>query len=121
MQSQNVDSLLTEATDLLYRAEDELSRPEEDVATFAVCQHSRQALMKSIIYFLLKNGIDPKEPATLESLLIQCKESDERFKDIDAGHIACTHEENSDDYCTSISHVSSCFDTARMVHNLIIK
>ncbi len=119
MQSQGDDFLLNEATQLLETAEESLNRPAEDVAAYMVCHNSRQALMHTMSYFLLKNNIQPKEPATLSSLWNQCKSEDARFQELDITHIDCRHEEGEEGYCLGTEKVSSCFKTARLVHGIV--
>lgn len=119
MQAHDFDFLLTEATELLETADNELSRPQEDVTTHTICHKSRQALVNAMTYFLFTKDIQPHEPVTIDKLFLQCKSADKRFADIDMSEISCSDEENSDKVCFSVGKVSSCYQTAKLIHGLI--
>jgi len=119
MQTQDFDFLLNEATQLLEMADNELSRPHEDVTTISVCQNSRQSLINAMTYFLFTKDIRPYEPVSIESLMLQCKAADSRFNDVDLSVIECAHEENSQSVCYSVSKVNSCYETAKVILGLI--
>ena len=119
MNAQDIDYLINEATELLERADRELNRPHEDVTTHTVCHTARQALVNSMTYFLFTMDIQPDEPVSIESLLVQCKSADERFRNVDISVISCGNEVNSDKVCYSVGKVSSCYDTAKLIHGLV--
>lgn len=119
MQNPEVDILINEANDLIKTAKEELSRSEEDVTSHLICHNARQAIINSLTYFLFKNGIEPNEPVTVESLLEQCKAEDGRFQLVKIKHIDCRNDEKSEEYCLSVAKVDSCFGTAQMIHGIV--
>jgi hypothetical protein len=118
MEAKNIDVLLQEATRLLELAENETYRSKEDVASFLICHNSRQALINSMSYYLIKNNIILIEPVTADSLWKQCQEQDGRFQEVNMSTINCKHEENSERYCLSVNKVSSCYDTAKIIYGI---
>ena len=119
MKNSKSDFLLNEADQLLKKANDQLSRSEEDVASYMVCQNSRKALKNSLIYFLFKNGIEPEEPVTIQHLMNQCRAEDARFDNVEIKNILCRHDKDDEEYCLSVGKVSGCFDSARLIRNLV--
>lgn len=121
MRTQNTDFLLNEAGQLIKAAKNDLSLAEEGIVNYMVCQNSRQALIKSMTYFLFKNGVEPKGLVTTENLLKQCREVDPRFKKVDLSNVLCRHQEGDDEYCLSTDKVSKCFRSAEEVHSIVAK
>ncbi len=119
MKNSKSDFLLNEADQLLKMATDQLSRSEEDVSAYTVCHNSRKALKNSLTYFLFRNGIEPKEPVTLQSLMDQCRAEDARFDNIDIKNYDCRHQEGEEEYCLSVGKVSGCYDSAKLIRNLV--
>lgn len=119
MQNPQADFLLNEADQLLKMANDELSRSEEDVSSFMVCQNSRKALKNALTYFLFKNSIEPKEPVTIQNLLNQCREEDARFQNVEIKNFNCRHDKGEEEYCLSTGKVSGCFDSAKLIRGMV--
>ena len=119
MKNSQSDFLLNEADQLLKKANDQLSRAEEDVAAYMVCQNSRKALKSSLTYFLFKNGVEPKEPVTIQNLMNQCREEDARFENVDIKNFNCRHDKEDEEYCLSVGKVSGCFDSAKLIRRLV--
>ena len=113
MQGQNIDILIQEADQLLNSAINEISRSEEDVTTFMVCQNSRQSIINYLASYLIKNDVSLKEPVTLASLLSQCRDLDGRFDLIDISQIFCRHDEEDEEYCLNVQKVNSCLNVAK--------
>lgn len=104
---------------MLDRAENEMSRPGEDVVTHLVCQSSRHSLYNYLVGYLLSNGIEPESPVTLAKLLFQCRALDDRFKELDITSVRCRFEVHDDDYCLELESVGHCYDVARKAQKIV--
>ncbi len=120
MQTQNVDILIKEADQLLNTAEAELQRSAEDVTAYLVCHNSRQSINNYLVSYLIKNGVELKQPVTMASLMDQCRSLDGRFDLIDISEIFCRHEESDDDYCLNVEKVSDCLRIAKQTRGIAI-
>jgi len=120
MQTQNVDFLINEADELLNFAKDELSRSKEDVASFLVCHNSRKSILNYLTSFLMREGIDPKQPMTMANLMDQCQNEDARFENLDISDILCRFEDHEEEYCLSVEKVKECMDVAELVRGLVV-
>jgi HEPN domain-containing protein len=119
MQTNNPDFLLNEADQLLNMANEEMCRSEEDVAAYMICQNSRKALKNFMTYFLFRNGVEPKQPVTLENLKEQCSDEDGRFQEVDLSPINCRHDEGEEEYCLSVHKVGQCLEIAQLVRGIV--
>ena len=120
MEKQNVDVLLKEADQLLERASEEIQRSEEDVIAYMVCHSSRQSIINYLASYLIKNGEALNEPATMDTLMDQCRSIDGRFNLIDISPIACSHDEHDDAYCTNLNKVSECLEIAKTTRSIVV-
>lgn len=120
MEKQNVDVLITEADQLLERANEEIQRSEEDVIAYMVCHSSRQSIKNYLASFLINNGEAMKEPVTMASLMDQCRSIDGRFDLIDISPISCSHEVHDEDYCTNVNKVTECLQIAKQTRGIAI-
>ena len=82
MLDQKVKTTLEQAERLFMAAQEELSRPEEDVVPYLVCHKAYESINKYLTGFLLNNGIDVHMAMTLENLLEQCQAIDSKFKSL---------------------------------------
>lgn len=121
MQVQNLTILVNEADQLLNRAIEELERSEEDVTAYLVCHNSRQSIINYLAAYLIKNGTDIKEPATMGSLMNQCRNLDGRFDLIDISQIDCRHEAESEEYCLNVEKVSDCLRIAKQTRGIAVE
>lgn len=113
------DFLLNEADQLLKKANELLSSSKEDVNTYIICQNSRKALKNSLTYFLFMNGVEPKEPATIQNIMNQCKDQDARFENVDIKNFLCRHDNEDEEYCLSIGKVNGCLNSAKLIRSLV--
>ena len=120
MEKQNVDVLITEADQLLERANEEIQRSEEDVIAYMVCHSSRQSIKNYLASFLINNGEAMKEPVTMASLMDQCRSIDGRFDLIDISPISCSHKVHDEDYCTNVNKVTECLQIAKQTRGIAI-
>ncbi len=113
MLTQNVDILINEADQLLNTAEEELLRSEEDVTAYMVCHNSRQSIINYLAAFLVRNGVEMKQPVTMASLMDQCRKLDGRFDLVDITQIYCRHDEDDEEYCLNVEKVRDCLRIAK--------
>ncbi len=79
MYDQKAQTVLVQADQLFKIAQEELSRPEEDVVPYSVCRNSFKSVNKYLLGFLLKHGMDIHASMSLEVLLDRCREIDPKF------------------------------------------
>ena len=120
MQTQNIDVLISEANQLLNTAEAELQRSQEDVITHMICHNSKQSIKNYLASFLIKNGVELQQPATMMSLMAQCRTIDGRFDLIDISQIQCRHEDGDDAYCLNVKKVTECLQIAKQTKGIAI-
>ena len=114
-----VKNLWDEADKLLMQADNELNRPEEDVVSPLVCNISRLAIRKYLTGYLLKNGIEPEIPTSMETLLNQCKSHNSKFSEIDFSNIDCKDHAEDTNYCLSTEKVGGCFKVAQFTEGIV--
>jgi hypothetical protein len=112
--------LLNYADDLLTIAEHEQFRAEEDAVTHLICSNARQSLLYFMTVFLLKSGVLPHSPATLASMLKQCKQIDARFDTVDLSYVKCRFSPRAKDYCLERHQVDRCMEAAQLVRSIVM-
>ncbi|MCJ7466486.1 MAG: HEPN domain-containing protein [Maribacter sp.] len=105
--------LLDNAVKKLNEANQELYRPEEDVVSYVVCKNAQFAIESFLKGFLMKNGIDPGNDKTIDSLYAQCKAINKNFEGIDLSGFECTTHLIDTKYCYETTKVSRCFHVAQ--------
>ncbi len=106
------NELFDDAVEKLNEANEELFRPKEDVVSYVVCKNAQYAIENFLKGSLLKNGIDPSNYKTIESLYKQCKTINKNFEEINLSDFDCKSHKLDSRYCNEISKVSNCFDVA---------
>ena len=106
------NKLFDDAIGKLNEANEELFRPEEDIVSFVVCKNSQFAIENFLKGFLLKNGIDPSNFKTIDSLYEQCKLINKNFEKVNLSDFDCKSHNLDSRYCNEVSKVSNCFDIA---------
>lgn len=106
------NKLFDDAIGKLNEANEELFRPEEDIVSFVVCKNSQFAIENFLKGFLLKNGIDPSNFKTIDSLFEQCKSINKNFEKVNLSDFDCKSHNLDSRYCNEVSKVSNCFDIA---------
>lgn len=119
MKSSNSDELKKQADLLVEAAQQEISRPEENVVAPMVCKDARQAIINYMTSFLLDNDITITPPNTIDHLLKQCKEVDGRFSYLNITPINCRFHTRHDDYCLSTETVAGCLAVAQEVKGVV--
>ncbi|MDH3708297.1 MAG: hypothetical protein OER04_00340 [Cyclobacteriaceae bacterium] len=79
MYDQKAQTAIVQADELFQIAQNELSRPEEDVVAYSVCRNAFKSVNKYLSGFLLRHGIDIHASMSLDVLLNRCREIDPRF------------------------------------------
>lgn len=115
----NVSTLYGKAQDLMRAIDQELNRPEEDAVAHFICHNSRQCIKNYLTGFLNENGIVPKDPVSLDSLLKQCQALDVRFLRLDMSPISCRLENEIEDHCEDLSKVRECYQVAQQIQQLV--
>ncbi|ULC60063.1 HEPN domain-containing protein [Flaviramulus sp. BrNp1-15] len=100
------------AAQKLNQANKELFKPEEDVVTYLVCKNSQYAIENFLKGYLLKNGVNPTEYETIDSLYDQCKTINKNFKKVNLSGFDCKAHNLDSRFCNEISKVNNCFDIA---------
>lgn len=113
------DILIQEADQLLQKAKEEVERAEEDFLAFVVCVNSRQAIKNYLSSYLISNKIEIENPATMHSLIEQCRNEDGRFQLLDISGIHCNHDETDEAYCMNGSKVKECLEVASLTKNIV--
>ncbi len=104
--------LFDDASKKLNEANKELFRPKEDIVSYSVCKNSQYVIENYLKGFLLKNGIDPKDYNTIDSLYQQCIVINNDFEKVDLSDFKCKSVKIDSGYCNEVSKVSNCFDIA---------
>lgn len=121
MLHEEVDKMIEYANELLLAAEHETERSEEDVVTHLICVNARQAIANYFAGFLVKRGITPTQPISIQGLLDQCKEIDALFDQIDLHPIHCRCKSTDDDYCMAMDQVKQCLSIAQHARSIVMK
>lgn len=74
-----VNSHLQEADRHLPIAQEEMSRPAEDVVAQMVCDHSRQSILHFLTAFLQERGIDVPTKMRMRDQIARCIEEEQGF------------------------------------------
>lgn len=93
MHNQKVKTTLDQADELFMTAQEELSRPEEDVVPYMVCRNAFKSVNKYLTGFLLKHGMEIHASMSLEVLLDRCREIDPRFNSLNLDPLYSTSEQ----------------------------
>ena len=105
-------------------AEDELSRPVEDVVTACSCQFTRMALNGFLRTFLLhvQSTVDPA--LNSDELLALCSKVDPGFSSVNLSSFACRNQPGEAGvdkmYCLHVDKVNECLNTTRTIKDLVL-
>ena len=118
MENPRINSLQSEANQLLAEAQVQILKAEEDVVTHLVCQNSRKSMVNYLSGFLLQKGIEPQSTTSLTILKEQCKKLDPKFDLLDFSSMACRHEKQPEEFCMTIDEVGHCLTLAKQTKKL---
>ena len=93
MHNQKVKITMDQADELFLTAQEELSRPEEDVVPYMVCRNAFKSVNKYLTGFLLKYGMEIHASMSLDVLLNRCREIDPRFNSLNLDPLYSTSEQ----------------------------
>jgi hypothetical protein len=116
MDSNQIKAQFNQADQHLAAAKSELNRPAEDVVPFMVCRSTRYSISHYLQGFLLKNGIEPGEEATVEVLLEKCRAVDPAFNSFDLTAITFKKD---DEYSALFDEMQNCVDLAEYAKQLV--
>jgi hypothetical protein len=111
--------LFKDALEKLNEANQELHRPEEDVVSYLVCKNSQFVIETYLKGFLLKNGVNPNDYTTIDSLYKQCIIINKDFEKVDLSTFNCKSQNMSTKYCEDVSKVSACYDIANSLDTFL--
>jgi len=106
------NELFDSAIEKLNEANEELFKPKEDVVSYMVCKNAQFAVENFLKGYLIKNGVDPDDHKTIDSLYKQCKKINPKFKKVELSDFECKSHKMDSRYCEEVSKVSSCFTAA---------
>ena len=106
------NELFDDAIEKLNEANEELFKPKEDVVSYMVCKNAQFAVENFLKGYLMKNGVDPDEYKTVDSLYKQCEKINPKFKRVDLTDFDCKSHNMDSRYCEEVSKVSNCFAAA---------
>lgn len=115
MMTTNANTLYVEAKKRMQAIDHEVNRPAEDAVPQFIFNSARQCAHDFLMAFIDDNGVTPKEPVSLESLLQQCKTIDPRFLSIDSEELSCFMAANQEDLQQTIR----CYDVAGRLEQLV--
>jgi HEPN domain-containing protein len=121
MLDQKLNTTLDQAEVLFHLAEEEFSRPEEDVVAYMVCRNAYKAVNKYLTGFLLDHGLDIHASMSLEVLLNKCQELDNRFENLNLDTLYNTNVHEQDDVYMDMDTVKEFIDLAIDVRKLVIQ
>ncbi len=108
----DASDLFANAAQKLNQASKELFKPDQDIVTYLVCKNSQYAIENYLKGYLLKNGIDPIEFKTIDSLYEQCKIINKNFEKVNLEGFDCKAHNLDSRFCNEIPKVNNCFDIA---------
>lgn len=106
------NDLFEDAIEKLNEANEELFKPKEDVVSYMVCKNAQFAVESFLKGYLMKNGVDPDDYKTVDSLYKQCEKINPKFKRVDLSDFDCKSHNMDSRYCEEVSKVSNCFAAA---------
>ena len=113
--------LFEEAFLKLDAANAEYCRPEEDVVSYLVCNHSQVAIENFLRGYLLKHEISPENYTNINELYKKCVEINYKFKEIDLSNFSCKSNGPDSRSCNSVSKVSGCLEIADNLNSFLKK
>jgi len=115
------EAFLKEASKKLQIAKEELFKPAEDMVCYSVCKNSQYAIENFLKGYLTTHGIALEANETIATLYDKCVAVDSNFKTIEMSAINCKSSAIDSRYCSEISTVSACFDTADNIDTYLRK
>ncbi|MGV6845408.1 MAG: HEPN domain-containing protein, partial [Lutibacter sp.] len=92
-----------------------------DMVSYSICKNSQIAIENFFKGYLTKNKIAIAPDETIDTLFKKCIGFNEKFKEIDLAALSCKGHVIDSRYCSDISKVTSCFDTADAIDTFFRK
>ena len=115
------DAFFKEASKKLKTAKEELFKPAEDIVSYSVCKNAQFAIENFLKGYLTKSNIELQKNETIASLYDKCVSVDKNFASNDLSAIKCKNNTIDSRYCSEVSSVSACFDTADSIDTYLRK
>lgn len=119
MYDQKAQTAIVQADELYEIAQNELSRPEEDVVPYSVCRNAFKSVNKYLSGYLLKHGIDIHASMSLEELLNRCRQIDHKFNDLNLDPLYSSSE--PEDVWMDMETVKEFIGLAERTRNMVGK
>ena len=116
-----LEKLISEASLLLVRAEEELQKPHREMLSFAACQTAKLSMFKLLKAYLIKHKIEVADSDNLVHLYDKCKTYNAAFTEIDIQKMGCVSGAHCDmeEYCMETGYVIECVDKAKSIRTLL--
>lgn len=121
MVDQHIQQLLTEGSDLIHFAANEVNRSEEDVVSFLACNNIKRGISHYLQAFIESHRMTLPRHPTPDNLLRMCISIDPQFKNLNFKPLECSHVKGANDYCLDLDHVSECLDLAQATRSMVIE
>jgi len=108
----------------LLKAENELSRPHEDVVTLSACNAIRNSMKQIMRLYLFAHSANPGINASLSDLLSDCIGINKAFSTVNVTSIECKDDDHKNcdgRYCLSVENVAGCLSAAGQLKSLVWK
>lgn len=105
-------------------AQHELSFPEDEMATSAICFHCQQLIEKLLKAYLISKNVEIRKTHDLELLLEVCSDQDSDFAKLDFGNLTSYAVEiryADDFYIPSVDEAKECFEIASNAKDFILR
>lgn len=115
---------IEKADEDLIVVEHELSYPDEEIPTGAVCFHAQQCVEKLLKAYLVFNNKEFGRTHNLEYLLQQCSEYNKDFLNIFVGDLSFYAVEvryPDDFYAPSVNEARDCYAIAQNIRDFVLK
>jgi HEPN domain-containing protein len=102
----------------------ELTQPENEMVTDAICFHCQQSVEKFLKAYLILKNIEIGKTHNLEFLLEQCKKQDLDFGNLDVGNLsfyAVAVRYPDEFYMPSVQEAKECFKIASIIRDFILR
>ncbi|AKQ45161.1 hypothetical protein TH63_05165 [Rufibacter radiotolerans] len=113
--------LFYEAVDKLNRAKEEYYKPEEDLMAYLVCKNAQFSIENFLRGYLLHNGVDPGENATMSTLFEACKRINQGFEQVDLTALHCKNENVDTRFCNDAPRACNCLHVSTTLESFLRK
>lgn len=119
MANSELNQVFKEANQCWELLQSEMFKSKEDLVPFTICSLARNCSKKFMQAFLIKNGVSTTESWSPAQLLEKCILIEPGFKSLSLDEMYCKTEEHDSSFCTSFSHLESCFHMAKKIKETV--